>query len=218
VFIIEQDDIDQVVSVAIEDAITQAGATDSGRLVFTKKWKLADDASLQQLAADVASSESTVPAVLRDAATRLGARLGLPGDPSKEGDLLGVLQRDGFVALRGIPPGVFPQRGSLAVDLWAGTTDAYPDETSFAIPLLQAFPAKTIAAVAEPLDSKASLCDRLRGDHQLSSRIAGIDHVDLLPGRLSLISALRDLAAGLPAPQYGIRRGATAVVPPATTS
>ena len=218
VYLVEHDGTPDDLATGVEDALTTAGATDVGRVVLSKRWRLSDDGARAQLATDVRTTETEVSKILEGAAAALAARLSQPADPTKTGDLLDTLARDGFLSLRGIEAGAFPPKGSTVVVLWSGAVEGFPDPAHFGLPFVRALPVRTPVVIAEPFESRASLVGRLRGDDELERRVGGIDHVDLIPGQLSLVAALRDVAAGSQAPQYGTGRGATAVVPPLTFS
>jgi len=79
--------------------------------------------------------------------------------------------------------------------------------------LLRALVERSTVAVAEPMGSADSLCDQIHGDSTLNKTVATVDHADTIPGIAALIVGLHDVAAGLPAPHYGTRRGTTAVAP-----
>jgi hypothetical protein len=52
----------------------------------------------------------------------------------------------------------------------------------------------------------------------MARSVCTVDHVDTVAGRLSLVYGLQDLAAGRGAQHYGVRGGASAVVPALTAA
>ncbi|HEV2686471.1 MAG TPA: copper transporter, partial [Actinomycetota bacterium] len=103
--------------------------------------------------------------------------------------------------------------GSLVVWLSSGAANPSPPDGQFALPLLRSLIARVSVAVAEPMGSADSLSDQIHGDATLNRSVATVDHVDTIPGVAALILGLHDVAAGLPAPHYGTRRGTTAIAP-----
>jgi hypothetical protein len=214
--IVEKDERVDIVN-AVDQAIEQSGAQLAGRVEFSGKWALKDETSPEQLGLALGITSNDRTTLLRDAGTKLAARMRAPGNPDADGDLLRALQRDGFLTISDKRGGAFPPANTLFVYLSAGNAAGVPDRSAFALQFLRALGARAHVAVGEPLASQESLVDRVRSDGDLRASVATIDHVDTLPGQLALVIALREIAAGMaaPAPAFGVRRGASAVAPTA---
>jgi hypothetical protein len=198
----------------IEDTLRDAGASRAGSITFSTKWALADDPTKQQLGLALGSASTSDPADLeRHAAQRLSQRLAVSGNPSQKGDILKTLTDDGFISLNDQSGGEFPPAGALIVWLSSGNTNPSPPDAQFAVPFLKGLAGTAPIAVGEPLGAADSLTDQIKADAGLLRSIATVDHADTTPGLISLIAGLRDVAAGLPAPHYGVRRGNSGVAP-----
>src|SRR5205823_3818933 len=141
---------------------------------------------------------------------RIANRLDTPSDPNAAGDLLQALTQSGFIQLSNPGAVAFPPAGSLLIWLSSGNRNPSPPDTQVALPLLRALVGRRALAVGEPLNSLDSLIDQIHGDATLSLAVATVDHVDTILGLAGLVDGLHDVAAGLPAPHYGRRAGATA--------
>jgi copper transport outer membrane protein MctB len=197
----------------LADTLVQAGATKPARLTLTKKWMLVNDADRSQLSAATGASATDKNALLQEAATDLGARLGTGGDPRADTDLIRRLDEAGFVKLDNLPRGTFPASGSLVVALVLGDPNQSPSSERFAFPLVQAISANRPTVVGEPFGAKDSLSDRVRGERDLADRVPTVDHANTAPGRLSLVWALEALLDGRKAPHYGVHRGTDGIAP-----
>jgi len=198
----------------VADEIVRAGGSRMGTITFTDRWMLADDTIRRQLALAIGASSSEDASELeKKAAQRLAQRFAVPGDPAAKGDLLQVLQKEGFLSVSDQTGGVFPPSGSLMLWLSSGTADPLPPDAQFTLPLLKGLSGVSPIAVGEPLAAADSLTDQIRGDAELIQTVATVDHVDTIPGRIALISGLHQIASGLPAPHYGVRRGTSGIAP-----
>jgi len=198
----------------VEDALRQAGASRAGSITFSTKWALGDDATKQQLGLALGTASSSDPADLeRRAAQRLTQRLAVSADPGAKGDILKTLVDDGFISLNDQSGGQFPPAGSLMVWLSSGNADPSPPDGQFTLPFLKGLAGTEAMAVGEPFGAADSITDQIKADATLLHSVATVDHVDTIPGLISLIAGLRDVAAGLVAPHYGVRRGNSGVAP-----
>ena len=198
----------------VEDTLRAAGASRAGTITFSAKWALTDDPTKQQLGLAVGAGSTSDPAALeRQAAQRLAQRLAVAGNPGEKGDLINSLKEDGFITIDDPTGGEFPPAGSLIVWLSSGSNDPSPPDAQFTLPLLRGLAGTAPIAVGEPLGAAVSLSDAIKDDAALSRSIATADHVDQIPGWISLVAGLHDVAAGLQAPHYGVRRGDSGVAP-----
>jgi len=198
----------------VQDALTQAGAARAGTITFSNKWNLADPGTRAQLGAIMGlGSTATTADVASQGAQRIATRLDTPSDLNASGDLLQALVQGGFIQVSNVGAGAFPPAGSLVIWLSSGSHNPSPPDAQISLPLLRALVGRMTVAVGEPLNSPDSLSDQIHGDAVLARAVATVDHVDTIPGVAALVVGLHDVAAGLPAPHYGRRAGATAVAP-----
>ncbi|HLW17304.1 MAG TPA: copper transporter [Actinomycetota bacterium] len=198
----------------VQNALTIAGASRGGSITFSSRWNFSDATAVQQLGSIFGLGPAATAAdVGTQGADKLASRMDAPGDPNSAGDVLQALSHGGFIQFSDPTGGSFPPAGSLVVWLSSGAADPSPPDGQFSLPLLRALVERVTVAVAEPMGSADSLCDQILGDTALSKTVATVDHADTIPGVAALIVGLHDVAAGLPAPHYGTRRGTTAVAP-----
>lgn len=208
-------DTDPALFNAIERTLTEAGASIAGRIAFTGRWQLGDPSVRQQLATAL-SSQATDPNDLQaEAATKIGTRLGEPGDPSDAGDLLNELQRAGFLSIDARKSRSFPARNSMVIVIASDAAEPIPN-VDLALTLVRQLAPNMPTAVIEPLVVTVSVVERVRGDGALSRQVATVDDGDTAAGRLGLVEGLREVGDGRPAPHFGVRRGADAVIPTPT--
>ena len=198
----------------VQNALTVAGATRGGSITFSSRWNLGDATVVQQLGSIFGLGPAATAAdVATQGADKMATRLDTPGDPSASGDLLQALSQGGFIQVSDPTGGSFPTAGSLVMWLSSGAANPSPPDGQFSLPLLRSLVERASVAVGEPMRSADSLSDQIHGDAALNKTVATVDHVDTIPGVAALILGLHDVAAGLPAPHYGTRRGTTAVAP-----
>ncbi len=214
VVLILSNGVDAKIVSNVQDALTEAGATRAGSITFSNRWNLADAVTRQQLGSILGlGSAATTADVETKGVQRIATRLDTPSDPSTPGDLLQALTQSGFIQVTNSGGGAFPPAGSLLIWLSSGSRSPSPADAEVSLPLLRALVGRMPLAVGEPLNSPDSLSDQIHGDAALSRAVATVDHVDTILGVAALVLGLHDVAAGLPAPHYGRRAGATAVAP-----
>jgi hypothetical protein len=198
----------------VQNALTIAGATRGGSITFSSRWNFGDEPAVQQLGSILGLGPAATAAdVATQGTDKLATRLDTPGDPTAPGDILQALSQGGFIQVSDPTGGSFPTPGSLVIWLSSGAANPSPPDGQFSLPLLRALVERASVCVAEPVGSADSLSDQIHGDATLNKTVATVDHVDTIPGVAALIIGLHDVAAGLPAPHYGTRRGTTAVAP-----
>jgi hypothetical protein len=98
------------------------------------------------------------------------------------------------------------------------TTAVAPD--AFLVPLADQVSSRGGGAVAgaeaAAVPSTSSWVIALRNNRAVSRRVSGIDSVDTVYGQLALVEALEDSLRQLPAGQYGIKDGASGLLPERT--
>jgi hypothetical protein len=198
----------------IRDGLARAGATVQGRVRLSDKWALDDEPAREQLAVATGTTSGDAKPLLARAADLLAERLAGSTDPRGDDDLLGGLSSAGFLAVEDAPAGQgFPLAGALLVVVPSGNGDSKVPERDFVLPLLGALARARATVVAERTDARRFLADAVRGDRALARTVATVDHADTAPGEIALAYALADLAAGRPPGHYGVRRGASGIVP-----
>jgi hypothetical protein len=213
VLLVGQDGADPHVFDQIADALRDAGATTSGRMTFSPKWSLKDDAARAQLAVALGVRAARAEEMWSEAAGRLAGRLGRARDRTEAGDLLATLQTAGFLSIDAASPGAFPPAGAMVILVGSGVKDASPPEAEFFVPFLRALNPARRTLVAEPLNSADSIVERVRGDADLREKVSTIDDTDITLGRVALVLSLRELAANGRATHFGSRRSASGLLP-----
>ena len=93
---------------------------------------------------------------------------------------------------------------------------------AFLVPLADQVSTQTGGPVAggeaAAVPQQTSWIRALRDDPAVSRRVSGIDSVDTIYGQLALVEALEDSVQRLPAGQYGIKAGASGLLPERTES
>jgi hypothetical protein len=198
----------------LQDLIIAAGGQPAGRITFTAKWALQEETAREQLALALGEPQpDEVEKLLSDAAAALAARLRSAADPGSDADLLNQLQRADFLAMHDIRPGQFPARNTMVLALSPGIADSQPVDRTFMLPFLRGLTGSVGAVVAEPLDAQQSLADGVRADADLRRAIATVDHVNTIPGQISLVVGLHDVSFGLEARHFGTRSKTQGVAP-----
>lgn len=198
------------------EALNLANAKAPTRLTLTDKWSLSEPASIEQLALALRVNASSADEIIGQAAARVGSRLGASSNPRADGDLIRTLTDADFLDVDDLPAsGPFPAANALVVVVSSGAEDEVPALNDFFIPMLRSLTTSRIVAVAQPSTAQGdrSLAELVRGDRDVARSVCTADHADTVAGRLSIVYGLRDLGAGKPAVHYGVREGATAVVP-----
>jgi hypothetical protein len=216
VVILSDQRVPGVVISGLTEALTFANAKPPTRLTFTAKWVLDSPTLVQQLALASRSKETQADDVVTEAAEKLGARLGGSANPRADGDLIKTLTEADFLDVHDLPgSGSFPAANALVIVISSGAQQEIPALNDFYMPMLRTLSGARIVAVTELFASQGgrSLAELVRGDRDMARSVCTIDHVDTVAGHLSVVYALRALAAGDPAAHYGVRDGATAVAP-----
>ncbi len=201
----------------VRKGIEASGATVVGLLVVTPEMAVPDEAAREGLARLLDSSASkTVPQLQSEAAGKLGERLA-QGPGNADVDLLGEMVSSGFVVLRGdgsVGSVGGPSQG--VVLLSGGETEPPVAPEAFLTPLavsLASFSTPVIAA--ETTRTTYPFVPLIRRDGTLDGDVATVDNADMVPGRIAVVLALRDLFA-VPgsAGDYGVKDGASGLLPP----
>lgn len=203
----------------VEGALEDAGASVVALLSVSDRMALATDAEREDLAGIVGEAVPADPAVLRArAAQMLADRLAVGASSVDE---LEELLRARFVLNQGPGLGDAALRGlglpgQAIVVVAGGPEPSRVEPEAFLVPLVSALARREApVAAAEPAvgeDQEPPFVTVLRGDGDVSSRVATQDNVDQLPGQVSLVVAIEDLLRGV-AGHYGVKDGATSLLP-----
>ena len=234
VVLVDTDKVDSGMREAVRKVLEDAGARVDGQITFADdRLALAAEADRTALARLLAIEDGGTPEALRgELVNKLAARLAtstaLPQeDARRASDMLTGLQDADFLAdlklsqplAAGTDP--FPRQGSMFVLLGpaaAATTAVAPN--AFLVPLADEVSQQANGPVAggeaAAVPKETSWILALRGNPTVSRRVSGIDSVDTVYGQLALVEALQGSLRQLPAGQYGIKDGASGLLPERT--
>jgi copper transport outer membrane protein MctB len=230
VVLVDTDKGDGGVRDGVRKVLEDAGAEVDGQITFADgRVALAaggDRAALGRLLAvdDVLRGE-----LVRRLADRLATPAAMPqASNQRAADMLTELQDANFLTdlklSRPLASGAdpFPRPGTIFVLLGpsaANTANAVAPE-AFLVPLADQVSARASGPVAggeaAAVPAANSWITALRNNRAVSRRVSGIDSVDSVYGQLALVQALQDSLQQLPAGQYGIKDGASALLPERT--
>jgi hypothetical protein len=236
VVLVDTDKVDSGMRDAVRKVLEDAGARVDGQITFADDRLAlgaeADRTALARLLAveDGGTAEALRGELVNKLAARLATSTALPQeDARRASDMLTGLQDADFLAdlklsqplASGTDP--FPRQGSLFVLLGpAATTTTAVAPNAFLVPLADQVSTQTGDPVAggeaAAVPQQTSWIRALRDDPAVSRRVSGIDSVDTIYGQLALVEALEDSLQRLPAGQYGIKAGASGLLPERTES
>jgi Copper transport outer membrane protein, MctB len=230
VVLVDTDKVDSGMRDSVRKVLEDAGAEVDGQITFADD-RLAlgtdtDRAAMGRLlAADAGSPEVLRGELVKRLADRLATPSAIPQeDGQRANDMLTGLQDADFLAdLKLSRSQAFPRQGSIFVLLGpsaTATSTVAPD--AFLVPLADqvSSPSRGGSAVAgaeaAAVPSTSSWVIALRNNRAVSRRVSGLDSVDTVYGQLALVEALQDSLQQLPAGQYGIKDGASGLLPERT--
>jgi hypothetical protein len=234
VVLVDTDKADSGMRDSMRKVLEDAGAEVDGQITFADA-RLALGADADRTAMGrLLAVDAGAPEVLRgELVKRLADRLATPSampqqDSQRASDVLTGLQDADFLAdlklskplAAGTDP--FPRQGSSFVLLGpsAANSATAVAPNAFLVPLADQVSARTTGAVAGveaaavPKDSSWVLA--LRDNREVSRRVSGIDAADTIYGQLALVQALQSSLLRQPAGQYGIKDGASGLLPERT--
>jgi hypothetical protein len=234
VVLVDTDKVDGGMRDSVRKVLEDAGAEVDGQLTFAdNRLALAADADRTDmgrlLAVDAGAADVLRGELVRRLANRLATPAAIPQDKNQRAsDMLTSLQDAHFLAdlklSRPLASGAdpFPRQGSIFVLLGpsaaATATAVAPD--AFLVPLADQVSARTGGPVAggeaAAVPGPASWITALRNNREVSRRVSGIDSVDTVYGQLALVEALQGSLQQLPAGQFGIKDGASGLLPEPT--
>ena len=230
VVLVDTDKVDSGMRDSVRKVLEDAGAEVDGQITFADA-RLALGADADRTAMGrLLAVDAGAPDVLRGELTkRLAARLVTPSampqeDNQRASDVLTGLQDAHFLAdlklskplAAGSDP--FPRQGSSFVLLGpsAANSATAVAPNAFLVPLADQVSERAtgvagVEAAAVPKDSSWILA--LRDNRAVSRRVSGIDAADTVYGQLALVQALQSSLLRQPAGQYGIKDGASGLLP-----
>ena len=234
VVLVDTDKVDGGMRDTVRKVLEDAGAEVDGQITFADdRLALAADADRtamgRLLAADAGAADVLRGELVRRFANRLATPAAIPQDNNQRAsDMLTSLQDADFLAdlklSRPLASGAdpFPRQGSIFVLLGpsaaATATAVAPD--AFLVPLADQVSARTGGPVAggeaAAVPKETSWVTALRNNRAVSRRVSGLDSVDTVYGQLALVQALQGSLQQLPAGQYGIKDGASGLLPERT--
>jgi Copper transport outer membrane protein, MctB len=234
VVLVDTDKVDGGLREGVRKVLEDAGAQVDGQITFADE-RLAPGADADRkamgrlLAVDAGAPDVLRGELVRRLANRLATPAAIPQDNNQRAsDMLTGLQDADFLAdlklSRPLATGAdpFPRQGSIFVLLGpsaaATATAVAPD--AFLVPLADQVSARTGGPVAggeaAAVPAASSWVTALRNNRAVSRRVSGIDSVDTVYGQLALVEALQGSLQQLPAGQYGIKDGASGLLPERT--
>jgi hypothetical protein len=228
VVLVDTDKVDAGMRDSVRKVLEDAGAKVDGRITLVdERLALAADADRtalgRLLTADASGPEVLRGALVKRLAGRLATPSAMPQDDRQRGsDVLTGLQDADFLAdlelSRPLASGAdpFPRQGTVFVLLGPNDSTAVAPE-AFLVPLADQVSAQARVPVAgveaAAVPDTSSWVIALRNDRAVSRRVSGIDAADTVYGRLALVQALQASVQQLPAGQYGVKDGASGLLP-----
>jgi hypothetical protein len=233
VVLVDTDKVDSGMRDSVRKVLEDAGAEVDGQITFADERLAlgaeADRAAMGRLlAVDAGAPEILRGELVKRLAARLATSTALPQeDGQRASDMVTGLQDADFLAdlqlRRPLAAGTdpFPRPGSIFVLLGpaaTATTAVAPD--AFLVPLADQVSARAAGRVAggeaAAVPRETSWILALRDNRAVSRRVSGIDSVDTVYGQLALVEALQASLQQLPAGQYGVKDGASGLLPERT--
>ena len=234
VVLVDTDKVDGGLRDTVRKALEDAGAEVEGQVTFADS-RLALGAEADRTAMGrLLAADAGDPDVLRgELVKRLADRLVTPSaipqeDKQRPSDLLTGLQDAHFLAdlklskplAAGTDP--FPRQGSSFVLLGPSAANALTSVAPnvFLVPLADQVSSRADGAVAGaeaaavPKDNSWILA--LRDNRAVSRRVSGIDAADAIYGQVALVQSLQNTLLRQGAGQYGIKDGASGLLPERT--
>ena len=224
--VVDTDRVDDGTRRAVADALRAAGARVDAQLTFSsQRLALTNAGDRSTLGLLLAAGDATAETLRGELIDRLTGRLteprALAGGKGRSADLLTALNQAKFLTTLKLPEPVkngtaaLPPPGALFVVIGPtdGSTVLTPDQ--FLIPLVDQLShfSATVAAV-ESADGTGSWIQALRAQKDVAARVSTVDDVTLTFGQVALVATMERRLANGSVGQYGIKAGATSVLPP----
>jgi hypothetical protein len=214
----------------VRQVLEDAGAEVDGQVTFADgRLALGADADRAALGRLLAAAATDPTALRGELVEKLADRLATPSAVPQEqrqraSDVLSALQDADFLAdltlsrqqASGTDP--FPRPGTIfvllgPVDPAAVAPDAFLVPLAGQVALRVGGPVAGVEAETPDAPLTASWIVALRNDREVSRRVSGIDAADTAFGQLALVQALQGSLQQAPAGQYGVKPGASGLLP-----
>jgi hypothetical protein len=219
VVLLSQEGTDPGAITATESGLREAGAQVRALLVVGQRMALPSEADQEALADLMGVDGSTEPSVLKSmAAEALAERLAF--GPAVD-DIIEDLIREEFLLNQGPALGEEGLRvlddADMVVVVGGGLDRPAVRPESFLVPFVASLgvtDGEKAVAAAESVGSAYEFVTLVRDDQEAAGLVSTQDNVDLAPGTIGLVLALEDLLNGGEVGHYGVKREATALIPP----
>lgn len=200
----------------LETLEDRAGATVASIITISEDFALVAEEDVADLAR-ITGSSAEVSELRIEGARQLGARIaalaeGRRGARERGGDLIQVLEEEGFVDVAEEEEDAPVPPGSSVVIAASGDTDTTFRIDQVVTALGAAAAESAPVVVVETSDSAWGIAGSVRGDGDLSNLISTVDNVDKLAGRIALAMTLERLEGEEPG-HFGEKSGASSVIP-----
>jgi hypothetical protein len=225
VVLLEPQGTDSAASDGIVSAIVSAGGTVTSTVNFTDKFALTDPTASNELALSIHSTSGSSRKLRDQTASLLGLRAAAAsrapvvsgskpsGSDRRLEDLVGELERDGFVSVERARDGTTVGPGAVFVVLAGGVENAPFPAAEFCLALARSLAAHDgIVVAAEPSQSTWSFVSSVRADSKAGDSVTTVDDAETVPGGIAAVMGLRDAMRGRVG-HYGYAPGADSVIP-----
>jgi hypothetical protein len=221
--LVTQQGTDDATVSSVSESLEQAGADVVALFSVGERMALPSETDRQALALAIGADGSVEPQALKaEAASILADRLAFGLDTLSD-DVLVRLIRDQFLVDLGPELGEDQLQilsdADLVVAVAGGGERPAVQPEGFLVPFVEALAAASddseqAVGAAESFSSSYDFVTLLRGDGDTADRIVTQDNVDQVPGKIGLVLALDDLLLRGVAGHYGVKDGASSVLPP----
>ncbi len=220
VVLVTEENVDPKEIDSVQGVLGDAGAKVLGVVIATSKMGLAQPTAQEQLAG-LLGVPATQPVyqLTEEAADALGRRLQRGFDGNAEQDFLQQMVSQDFLDLQQRSGSTIEDVGGssqLVVVLAGGKKQPPVDPSVFCVPLVNALVDRGQAVAAtETSTSIYPFVALIRDDKQHDGRLVTVDNGDEVPGQVALVLGLANLLEDGQGGDYGIKRGASGLIPPA---
>ena len=215
--LVTQEGTDDAAVTAVQRTLEEAGARILTLLAVGSRMALPTEKDRLDLALAIGQDPAEDPELLKAEAARELAEDLSSGSPGP--DVLPDLLAGEFVFNLGLQlsPAELRELGDAdaIVVVGGGAEPPAPQPERFLVPFVAAASTNgTPVAAAETVDSAYEFVTLLRGDGTVAERIVTQDNVDQVPGEIGLVLALDDLLTTGQNGHFGVKDGASSVIPP----
>ncbi|HEX2032077.1 MAG TPA: copper transporter [Actinomycetota bacterium] len=215
--VLTQEGTDDAAVTAVQRTLEDAGARILTLLSVSNRMSLPTEADRLDLAQAIGEDPEQDPELLKaDAARELAEDL---SSASPGPEVLPELLASEFVLNLGPQLSASDVRNLGEADaivvVGGGTEPAAPQPERFLVPFVAAASTDgTPVAAAETLESAYEFVTLLRSDGTVAEQIVTQDNVSQVPGEIGLVLALDDLLTTGESGHFGVKSGASGVIPP----